>query len=92
MDDLYMEAAERMLVGLETASVRGTSSVAHGVRVTWVGDECLYQSLGASIETITRERAVEILAQRKRDSEWLVGPNDTHHKGVTRTVRKGSGQ
>ena len=67
MDDLYINAAERMMVGLE-AQVESVS-YAHNVRVTRFANEYLYQHMGFSINAITRERAVELLAKGKADAE-----------------------
>jgi hypothetical protein len=75
MEGLFLEAAERMLVGLEVVAGKHHTADAGNVRVTqfvyntkrdW---HYLYQELGASINAITRERAVELLAAAKADSD-----------------------
>jgi hypothetical protein len=71
MNDLFLEAAERMLVGLEaqaSSAASGYVSVAqHSVRVKRFKNGFLYQSLGVSINAITRERAAALLAAAKLD-------------------------
>jgi hypothetical protein len=66
MDQMFMEAAERMMVGLETQARATHLASEHGVRVTLFRGHYLYQSLGASINAITRERAVALIAEGKR--------------------------
>jgi hypothetical protein len=69
MDNLFLEAAERMLVGLETQATAAHVADRRPVRVTRFSGGYLYQELGASINAITRERAVELLAAAKADSD-----------------------
>ena len=69
LDDLYMEAAERMLVGMEALANMNGAAQECNVRVTGFANQYLYQSLGASVNAITRERAVELLAKGKADAE-----------------------
>ena len=68
LDDLYMEAAERMMVGMEVQATSAHVATEHNVRVTRFASGFLYQSLGASTNAITRERAVELLAKGKADA------------------------
>ena len=68
MDELYMEAAERMMMALEKQAQELGVADRRPIRVQRFADGFLYQYLGYSINATTRERAVELLAQGKRDA------------------------
>ena len=56
------DSAERLLVALEQQARTEHVAYSKPIRVTAFANEYLYQHLGFSVDAVTRDRAVELLA------------------------------
>ena len=62
------DSAERLLEALEQQARTEHVAYSKPIRVTAFANEMLYQHLGFSVDAVTRERAVELLAAEV--AEW----------------------